>query len=79
VLPQPRLSRRSCAPCRVQELKDYFYYAQLRIQGEDITSERKAPGLIPLSEIPSMMRALGFFPSETEIQNMVRQAKIRLS
>jgi hypothetical protein len=26
---------------------------------------------VPLAEIPAMMRALGFFPTELEIQNMV--------
>lgn len=59
-----------------QELQDYFYYTQLRIQGEDTTNARQADGLIPVSEVGLMMRALGFFPTEMEIDNMVGDALV---
>jgi Ca2+-binding EF-hand superfamily protein len=53
-----------------QEICDYFMYSQLRSQGEDAVEERDVPGEIPLGEIPNIMRALGFYPTELEVQNM---------
>lgn len=60
-----------------EELVDFFYYAQLRCQGEDTTSPRRADGLVPLAEIPNLMRALGFYPTESQIKDMC--AEIRYS
>lgn len=72
--PLPHLTVALCAGVLcVCQLKDYFYYTQLRIQGEDTTSERRATGRIPVSEIPVMMRALGVFPTEAEVDSMVRK------
>lgn len=58
-----------------QEIVDYFYYSQLRSQGEDSTQRRRATGRVPLQEIPNLMRALGFYPSEQELQNMCSEVK----
>lgn len=58
-----------------EDLVDYFYYAQLRTQGERTTKARKITGFINLDEIPNMMRALGFYPSEEEITNMIAEVK----
>mmetsp|Transcript_21112 Transcript_21112/g.27387 ORF Transcript_21112/g.27387 Transcript_21112/m.27387 type:complete len:951 (+) Transcript_21112:86-2938(+) len=57
------------------ELVDYFYYSQLRTQGEDTVEERKAEGRVLLSEIPNLMRALGHYPSELEVTQMVSEIK----
>jgi Ca2+-binding EF-hand superfamily protein len=32
-------------------------------------------GVIPLSEIPSLMRAVGFYPSEEEVTNMINEVR----
>jgi WD40 repeat protein/Ca2+-binding EF-hand superfamily protein len=58
-----------------QDIVDYFYYAQLRTQGEDATEERQITGKVPLEEIPNMVRALGFYPTEEEVANMVAEIK----
>lgn len=50
-----------------QELEDYFYYVQLRRQGIDTLEKRQVSTHIPLEEIPSVMRAIGFYPSEEEV------------
>lgn len=52
--------------CRVstQELVDYFFYALLRTQGEDTTEERSTASVVPVAEIPNIMRALGYYPTE---------------
>ncbi|XP_028336508.1 cilia- and flagella-associated protein 251 [Physeter macrocephalus] len=50
-----------------RELEDYFYYSQLRSQGIDTTETRKVSEHICLSELPFVMRAIGFYPSEEEL------------
>ncbi|RLN27044.1 hypothetical protein BBJ28_00008214 [Nothophytophthora sp. Chile5] len=57
------------------EIVDYFYLAQLRVQGEDATTCREITAQIPLREIPNVMRALGFYPSDEEIQHMVSEVR----
>ena len=58
-----------------EEIADYFYYAQLRSQGEDSTSPRRTSGRVPLAELPNLMRALGFYPTELEIENMCSEIR----
>lgn len=49
------------------ELRDVFAYAQIRSQGEDSTQKRAVSATLPLSEVPSVMRALGFYPTSSEM------------
>ncbi|NXR49132.1 CF251 protein, partial [Hippolais icterina] len=58
-----------------RELEDYFYYVQLCRQGIDTLEERQVSTHIPLEEIPSVMRAIGFYPSEEEIEEMINEVK----
>ncbi|NWU91072.1 CF251 protein, partial [Upupa epops] len=58
-----------------RELEDYFYYAQLLSQGIDTLETRQVSTHIPLEEIPSVMRAMGFYPSEEEIEEMINEVK----
>merc|ERR1712087_644761 len=55
-----------------KEMVDYFYYAQLRAQGEDTTEARRITGRVPVSEIGNLMRALGYSPSEHEVEEIVQ-------
>lgn len=57
------------------ELENYFYFAQLRSQGLDTTEMREVSTVIPLEQIPFVMRALGFYPSEQEIEDMLNEVK----
>ncbi|KAL5017193.1 hypothetical protein ScPMuIL_006782 [Solemya velum] len=57
------------------ELEDYFYYAQIRSQGVNAMEKREASTKIPLSEVPFVMRAMGFYPSEQEIEDMMNEIK----
>ncbi|OWZ09885.1 hypothetical protein PHMEG_00017341 [Phytophthora megakarya] len=57
------------------EIVDYFYFAQLRVQGEDASEAREITAQIPLREIPNVMRALGFYPTDEEIQHMVSEVR----
>ncbi|NXG76599.1 CF251 protein, partial [Baryphthengus martii] len=58
-----------------RELEDYFYYAQLRSHGIDTLETRQVSTYIPLEEIPSVMRAMGFYPSEEKIEEMINEVK----
>ncbi|NXS27133.1 CF251 protein, partial [Pomatostomus ruficeps] len=58
-----------------RELEDYFYYVQLCGQGIDTLENRQVSTHIPLEEIPSVMRAIGFYPSEEEIEEMINEVK----
>ncbi|CAM9977972.1 unnamed protein product [Scytosiphon promiscuus] len=58
-----------------QELVDYFFYALLRTQGEDTTDERSTASVVPLAEVPNIMRALGYYPTEQEVAHMSNEVK----
>ncbi|XP_063000378.1 cilia- and flagella-associated protein 251 [Elgaria multicarinata webbii] len=58
-----------------RELEDYFYYAQLCHQGIDTMEPRKVSTHIPLEQAPFVMRAMGFYPSEEQIENMLNEVK----
>ncbi|XP_071945536.1 cilia- and flagella-associated protein 251-like [Antedon mediterranea] len=58
-----------------RELENYFYYAQLRSQGIDTMDTRVVSTEIPLSEVPFVMRAMGLYPSEQEVEDMVNEVK----
>ncbi|XP_033747234.1 cilia- and flagella-associated protein 251-like isoform X1 [Pecten maximus] len=57
------------------ELEDYFYYAQIRNKGVNDMGRREITTKIPLSEVPFVMRAMGFYPSEQEIEDMLNEVK----
>ncbi|KAM5237726.1 cilia- and flagella-associated protein 251 [Ctenodactylus gundi] len=58
-----------------RELEDYFYYSQLRSQGIDTMETRTVSDHIRLSELPFVMRAIGFYPSEEKIEDMFNEIK----
>lgn len=57
------------------ELETYFYHAQIRNQGVDAMESRTVSTQIPLSEIPFIMRALGYYPTEQEIDEILNEVK----
>nr|XP_060468195.1 cilia- and flagella-associated protein 251 isoform X4 [Panthera onca] len=58
-----------------RELEDYFYYSQLRSQGIDTMETREVSEHICLSELPFVMRAVGFYPSEEKIEDMFNEIR----
>mmetsp|Transcript_12567 Transcript_12567/g.27123 ORF Transcript_12567/g.27123 Transcript_12567/m.27123 type:complete len:896 (+) Transcript_12567:296-2983(+) len=54
----------------VNDLRDYFYYAQVKAQGEDAMAPRQISGTVPAAMVPDLMRAAGFYPSEADIANI---------
>ena len=60
-----------------RDIVDYFYYCQLRHLGEDSMEKRNLTGEIPLEEIPSLFRSVGFYPSEDEVANIVNEVRYK--
>ncbi|KAJ6656688.1 hypothetical protein lerEdw1_003575 [Lerista edwardsae] len=58
-----------------RELEDYFYYAQLVHQGIDTMEPRKVSTHIPLEQVPFVMRAIGFYPTEAQVEDMLNEVK----
>ncbi|KAI5625290.1 cilia- and flagella-associated protein 251 isoform X1 [Silurus asotus] len=58
-----------------EAIKDLFYYCQLRSQGLDSRETKKVSTRIPLSEVPFLIRALGFYPTEQELEDMENEVK----
>ncbi|ESN92618.1 hypothetical protein HELRODRAFT_69621 [Helobdella robusta] len=56
-------------------LENLFYFAQIRNQGIHTMEKRSVGAVVPLTEIPSIMRALGFFPTEQEIFTMINEVR----
>jgi len=56
---------------------DYFYFCQIRSHGENVMDSRAITGRIPIGEISTLMRAIGYFPSEEEIVNMVDEVRYK--
>ncbi|XP_063225998.1 cilia- and flagella-associated protein 251-like isoform X2 [Bacillus rossius redtenbacheri] len=57
------------------EMKDLFYYSQILHFGENKKTERQVSRSIPLSVLPDLMRAVGYYPSEYEVENMIHEVK----
>ncbi|KAL2912486.1 hypothetical protein HK105_208058 [Polyrhizophydium stewartii] len=58
-----------------KEFEDYFYYAQLRSQGEDVAESRMISDVVSLKQVPSIMQAMGFYPTNQEIDDMINEVK----
>ena len=53
-----------------QDMQDFFYYSMIRSKDENTTKTRKLDGTVPLEELPNLMRAMGYYPTKQEVQNM---------
>jgi Ca2+-binding EF-hand superfamily protein len=56
-------------------MKDFFYYSMIRSKNENTTKTRKLNGTVPLDELPNLMRAMGYYPTMQEVENMKNEVK----
>ncbi len=47
----------------------------IRSKDEDTTKTRKLDGTVPLTELPNLMRAMGYYPTEQEVSNMMDEVR----
>ena len=58
-------------------MNDFFYYSMIRSKKENTTKTRKLGLAVPVDQLPNLMRAMGYYPTNQEIQNM--QNEVRFS
>eukprot|EP01138_Halocafeteria_seosinensis_P012467 gb/GECG01012739.1/.p1 GENE.gb/GECG01012739.1/~~gb/GECG01012739.1/.p1 ORF type:complete len:1026 (+),score=133.98 gb/GECG01012739.1/:1-3078(+) len=58
-----------------QDMCDFFAYAQIRSAGEDSTAPRRAGITLPLDELPNLVRALGYYPTEEETEALLNEVR----
>lgn len=46
-----------------QDMNDFFVYAMIRSMKEDTTSTRRLQGIVPVEQLPFLMRAMGYYPT----------------
>ena len=56
-----------------RDLKDFFYFAQIDSNKGNPTKAKKLDGKIPYDQVPNLMRALGYYPTNQEAQNMMNE------
>lgn len=62
-----------------QDMKDFFYYSQIKSKNENTNKARKLEGTVPLEEIANIMRAMGYYPSKQEMENIKNEVKLSKS
>jgi Ca2+-binding EF-hand superfamily protein len=56
-------------------MRDFFYYSMIRSKDENTTRTRKLDGTVPLVELPNLMRAMGHYPNNQEIEDMTNEVR----
>lgn len=51
----------------LNEMQDLFYYAQIVHQGENTTANRHVSDKVPVTQLPNLMRAVGYYPTANEV------------
>ena len=59
-----------------QDMNDFFYYSIIRSKKENTTKTRKIEDKkVPVEELPNLMRAMGYYPTEQEVKNIIDEVK----
>ena len=58
------------------DMQDFFYYSIIRSKSENTTKTRELKHKqVPIDELPNLMRAMGFYPTEQEVKNIKDEVK----
>ena len=57
------------------DMQDFFYYSMIRSKDEDTTKTRVLDETVPLDELPNLMRAMGYYPTEMEVKDMMEEVR----
>ncbi|XP_014668651.1 PREDICTED: WD repeat-containing protein 66-like [Priapulus caudatus] len=58
-----------------REMENFFYYAQIRSQGLRTMDVHRVASTMKVEQIPYVMRALGYYPTQREIDDMMNEVK----
>lgn len=47
----------------------------IRSKKENTTRTRRLAGMVPVEEIKNLMRAMGYYPTEQEVKNMIDEVR----
>jgi len=47
----------------------------IRSKKENTTKTRKLDNQVPVSELPNLMRAMGYYPTQQEVKNMTDEVR----
>lgn len=47
----------------------------IKAKKENTTKTRKLSGSVPVNQLPNLMRAMGYYPTQQEIQNMMNEVR----
>ena len=57
-------------------MQDFFYYSMIKANDENTTRKRElGDSEVPLDQLPNLMRAMGFYPTEMEVRDMMDEIK----
>ncbi|XP_071629045.1 cilia- and flagella-associated protein 251-like [Temnothorax longispinosus] len=59
------------------EMKDLFYYAQILHQGENTIAAKTITDTVVVEQIPNLMRAMGYYPTNKEIDNIMAEVRYK--
>ncbi|XP_046744933.1 cilia- and flagella-associated protein 251-like [Diprion similis] len=57
----------------LNEMQDLFYYAQILHQGENTTATRIVSDKVSITQLPNLMRAVGYYPSTYELEELMTE------
>lgn len=60
----------------INEMRDFFYYAQILQQGENTIAIRTVSETISTKQLTNLMRAVGYYPSNEEVINILFNTKL---
>lgn|GEM_PF-2135010 len=59
-----------------QDMNDFFFYSIIRDRKENTTKTRKLDSKkVHVRELPNLMRAMGYYPTEQEVKNIIDEVK----
>lgn len=57
-------------------MNDFFFYSIIRDRKENTTKTRKLDSKkVNVRELPNLMRAMGYYPTEQEVKNIIDEVK----
>lgn len=60
---------------KYQDMKNFFYYAQIKSKDENTTKQRTLSEIVPKEYIHGLLTSMDFYPSKKELQNIENEVR----